>query len=567
MHRASNSSSLAYSLKDGPSFNEAMKDPAWRKSINDELSQMESVKAWKWDYKPDNVDPLRFIWVLKLKINDVTGEKKYKSRLVVDGSQQDESQYGKTFASMPSANSQKVFMSIITQRGMKTCAIDVVGAYLQTDIDKDIWMRPPKGMIVPKEHQGKYLKLLKAIYGTKQAALLFETFRDNLLKEYGFKSCPFEPSMFKMETQSGKWLFVSWHSDDGKLAADDSADSDKFVKWLGTKVGIKVDSSNVRLHLGIREEYGQGFSTWDQEAYIAATVDSFLEKKKHPSGQDCVSKLPWVDVDETDFDWIGEQPADDVEFMKTRDYWSLIGCFQYIQLTRSADCGYAIGRLASHASRPRRIHWTSAQRLLAYLSGTRSKKLVFRKDKTLGAHMVNLVSYSDSNFAQDTFTRKSISGVAIILNGVGVVVTSTSQPTVADSTVSAEVRALCSVAKGVCWIRSLLDWFGYPQVLPSSIWCDNFGAVRNVEDGAKRHKTKHMDVQYMFIRDLVKQGLITVRHIGTDKMVADVLTKGLPRAKLELFSEALGLFKGSVEEGSLGVAMASRVNRQRSLWN
>jgi len=91
-----------------------------------------------------------------------------------------------------------------------------------------------------------------------------------------------------------------------------------------------------------------------------------------------------------------------------------------------------------------------------------------------------------------------------------------------------------------------LDWIGYPQNQATTLWCDNMGAVRNCEDGADRHKTKHLDIKYMFIREAVRNGMVKIKHIGTEQMLADILTKGLRRQRFEKCRKGLGLMKGSV---------------------
>ena len=65
---------------------------------------------------------------------------------------------------------------------------------------------------------------------------------------------------------------------------------------------------------------------------------------------------------------------------------------------------------------------------------------------------------------------------------------------VADPTVAAETIALHSLVKEAVWSRNFLSWVGYTQKEATKLNCDNRGAVRNCEDGAERHKTKHLDV-------------------------------------------------------------------------
>ena len=127
------------------------------------------------------------------------------------------------------------------------------------------------------------------------------------------------------------------------------------------------------------------------------------------------------------------------------------------------------------------------------------------------------------------------------MNGTAVISSSKRQSTVADSTVVAETNALCSIAKDTIWLQDFLKWIGYTFAKPLNIWCDNAGTIRNTVDGALRHKTKHMDLKYMFLRDLVRRGLISVTHLQTDHMIADLFTKPLRWIKFEQFRSQIGI--------------------------
>ena len=188
-------------------------------------------------------------------------------------------------------------------------------------------------------------------------------------------------------------------------------------------------------------------------------------------------------------------------------------------------------------------------KVLGYLKSTADMRLIFRKQHSLAPKIITndeLISvYSDSDFAGDKETRRSTSGIVIMMCGAAIFASSRRQPVVADSTVAAEAIALYSLVKEVIWLRNFLEWLGYPQQSPTTLWCDNMGAVRNCEDGADRHKTKHLDIKYIFIREAVRKGLVRIRYIGTDHMVTDILTKGLRRQTFEKCRKGLGLIKGS----------------------
>ena len=227
---------------------------------------------------------------------------------------------------------------------------------------------------------------------------------------------------------------------------------------------------------------------------------------------------------------------------------SLIGQLQYLLHTRP-ELSYYVNKLKRHTTKTRIIHWQAAQHVLAYVNGTLDMRLVFCNN---GDQAVTLTPqfFSDADYAQNAETRKSITGVTVNLAGASILARSIQQPTVADSTLAAEVIALHSIVKDAIWVRHMLEWMGFLQHQPSIIWCDNRGAVFNCEDGGLRSKTKHLDIKYMFIREMVRQNLIKIKHIPTDQMIADILTKHLGWIKFTKYASALGLMKGSVLETS-----------------
>jgi hypothetical protein len=93
----------------------------------------------------------------------------------------------------------------------------------------------------------------------------------------------------------------------------------------------------------------------------------------------------------------------------------------------------------------------------------------------------------------------------------------------------------------------MLKWLGYRRNGPSVMACDNKVAVNNCEEGSQRSKTKHMDVKYCFIRDVVKRGIVSVTHVKSEEMTADILTKPLGGNKCHTHLDGLGLAKGSVK--------------------
>ena len=93
------------------------------------------------------------------------------------------------------------------------------------------------------------------------------------------------------------------------------------------------------------------------------------------------------------------------------------------------------------------------------------------------------------------------------------------------------------------WLSTLLGEIGVLAV-PFTIFEENIPCIRIAEEPREHKRTKHIDVKYMFIRELVKQKKINLKYVPTDSQLADILTKPLPKQK---FQEMLNYLKMKIE--------------------
>uniref|UniRef100_A0A803NGE3 Uncharacterized protein n=1 Tax=Cannabis sativa TaxID=3483 RepID=A0A803NGE3_CANSA len=99
------------------------------------------------------------------------------------------------------------------------------------------------------------------------------------------------------------------------------------------------------------------------------------------------------------------------------------------------------------------------------------------------------------------------------------------QKAVAKSSTEAEYRALSQTATEVAWLFSLFTELGIKHHTPAVIWCDNPGAKQLSSNPVFYSRTKHIEVDVHYIRDLIKRGLIEVRYIPTKEQTTDIFTK------------------------------------------
>ena len=126
------------------------------------------------------------------------------------------------------------------------------------------------------------------------------------------------------------------------------------------------------------------------------------------------------------------------------------------------------------------------------------------------------------------------------------------QKSVALSTAEAEYIAANMACFDSVWLRKLFsELFGH--VLDTTvILCDNQSGIRLSENPVFHDRSKHIDIRYHFIREMVQRGVVRLDHIGTNEQVADILTKPLGKVKFLTFRENLGIMERSYAEGPIG---------------
>ena len=89
--------------------------------------------------------------------------------------------------------------------------------------------------------------------------------------------------------------------------------------------------------------------------------------------------------------------------------------------------------------------------------------------------------------------------------------------------------------KEAIWLRRLLHSIGYPQIAPTPLFGENQSAIRLVKNPEYHKRTKHIDIQYHFIREKFEHGEIDISYVSTNHQLADIMTRALPRDKFESF--------------------------------
>lgn len=115
------------------------------------------------------------------------------------------------------------------------------------------------------------------------------------------------------------------------------------------------------------------------------------------------------------------------------------------------------------------------------------------------------------------------------------------QGTIAQSTAEAEYIAASNASREAVWLRKLISGLFGEKLESTIIHCDNQSCIKLTENPVFHDRSKHIDLKYHYIRDMVQRNVIKLKYIATDDQVADILTKPLQLAKFALFRDKLGV--------------------------
>lgn len=225
-------------------------------------------------------------------------------------------------------------------------------------------------------------------------------------------------------------------------------------------------------------------------------------------------------------------------------YRSVLGKFHYLGKVSRPDLVFMLGKLSRYQQDPRQALWDALMHVVDYVTTTRSWTLPLgggELGRAVIKRDVHVSVYTDADYADNKLTRRSTSCVLVQLGGSyirqpckevpnNVYWSSTLQPTVALNTAEAELVGMSEGTRDARFVRHLMVELGLMQSsLPVKLYGDNQAALSVASNPESFSKTKHMEIKYLHIRDLVEVGQMVVEYCPTEEMVADGLTKLLGR--------------------------------------
>jgi hypothetical protein len=504
------------------SYKQALRSPQtkeWQAAITEEYESLVARKTWQLVPRPAGRKLVDSKWVFKVKRDSDGRIARYKARLVARGFTQEHGvDYNETFAPTVRVMSLRVLMALAAYYDWEAEQLDVVTAFLEADIEEEIYMRQPEGFREVND-QGDELvcKLLRALYGLKQAPRNWNKTITTWLLGYGFIQSNVDPGIYTYIRGSLCYI-LALYVDDGILVGPAGPFIVNFKEAFGKRFQVQF-LGPVSWMIGIAVQRDRQARTikLGQRQYILDMLDRF-------NMADCNAVTAPMVVDGVTTA-IG---ADHKPLESSVPYQSLIGSLLYASVCTRPDITMAVSYLSKFMTKPMQVHWEQAKRVLRYLKGTVDMPLVYGGDQS-----IRLVGYSDADHASDGDGRRSRTGYVFMLNGGAVSWKSQKQQSVALSTAEAEYMALAAATQEAVFLRQLMADMQQPQHDSTIIYEDNTSCIALTKNNMTTGRSKHIDIKYHFCREKQETGDIDVKYCPTDDMLADVLTKPLaaPRHK------------------------------------
>ena len=415
-------------------------------------------------------------------------------------------------------------------------SVDISMAFLNGEIDKEVYMRIPDGFEVegePRDGEDPkrwVVRLLKGLYGIKQGPRLWALKLHSVLSSIGFQRIDCDYSVYVYRRGDVK-IFLPIHVDDLLLASNSSTALKNVKSELSAQFSIH-DQGPVKSMLGIKIERDRSARSvsLSQPGYIQSILDEFNMADCNPVSTPMEENIKLsVRMSPTD--------SEGKALMAKVPYRELIGKLIYLAVATRPDISYAIGVLCRFVENPGPEHWGAAKRVLRYLKGTIGLKLVYSRS-TSDDHFT---TYSDADLGGNPDNCRSTGGFAICIGGAAVQWGSRLQPHVSLSSTESEYTIASKVACEIMWMRYLFEEIGYDMTRPSPLLVDNQSALQVAKHPEHQSTMKHVHQAYHWIRDHVDRGLISVSHVPGNLNPADIFTKPLGRLKFLHFRSMLGL--------------------------
>lgn len=527
--------------KKGPAFAAKLDEAFMAEASN--FERLQSFEPISYHQIPDGKKIARCTSVVTVK-RDAADDKswKYKVRGVYNhargrvkgGHLQDDSPEEPDDYYAPTSRFASVttILNVATIQQMDLSVIDINAAFLHSPVTDDYYMEITDDLaaalvrVNPAKYKrymqhGKLLvKLTCSIYGLPEASQLWYQLLEKTMKQLGYTRHPYDSAVF-FKRQGIRLIIVCGHVDDLLAAYNDTKLKDALFETLTKRFGTKQQEGNRLMYLGI-------------EIHKVLSEGRFeLQLNQHRYESDILQQHNITRTEGTSSPYacsnffITNTMSPRLDEKKTQLYKQKVAQLNYLATRTRPLLSVGVSYLSGRGAMATEEDMAKVNRMLQYIANTPTTTIRIAPTND------QLQAYADASYAShdSESKRKSQLGYVISLGGSFLTGRSTKTKTTCDSATSAELMALHWTLHEVLWLRKFLNILGIQQQT-TTMYEDNDGAEKLAQmQTGNLGLTKHVDIKYFSIRDSIEVGDVRVEHVSTRDMLADGLTKALPRGK------------------------------------
>ena len=477
---------------------------------------------------PKGKKAVRCKWVFKRKEGTPGVEDaRYKARLVAKGySQIPGVDFTDVFSPVVKHSSIRALLGIVALHDFELEQMDVKTAFLNGELEEDIYMQQPEGFTVLGKED--YVSLLKkSLYGLKQSPRQWYKRFDLFMTTHGFKRSNFDSCVYFKRCDDGSFVYLLLYVDDMLIAASSKEEVRKVKAQLSKEFEMKDLGAAKKIPgMEIVRNRAADRLYLSQKGYIEKVLRRFNMQSAKPVTTPLAAHFRLSSA-------LCPQSDDEVDYMSRVPYSSAVGSLMYAMVCSRPDLAFAVSAVSRYMANPGKEHWKAVQWILRYLRGSTDGCLQFGRTRD------GVTGYVDSDFAGDLDKRRSLTGYIFTVSGCAISWKATLQHIVALSTTEAEYMAITEACKEAIWLKGLFSGLS-EELQVSTMYCDSQSAIFLTKDQMFHERTKYIDVRYHFVRDVIARGDIVVSKVSTHDNPADMMTKPLPIAKFEHCLDLVG---------------------------
>ena len=457
---------------------------------------------------------------------------KLKARIVAGGNQQDKTVYTLEETSSPTVSTAAVFVTaaIAAHQGRHVITMDVETAYLNAKMieGKPVFMRlDPLITAILSQLDAEFeqfhdskgatiVKLDRALYGCVESAVLWYKDLRHTLETDGFKVNDYDLCVFN-KIVSSEQITVIFHVDDLLSACVHTFALEDLYNVLIKRYGkVKLTRGKKHCYLGMILD----FATPGQ---VSITTPGFIGDIIAEYGTTSHATTP------ADDDLFVLRPSPLLSAAAAKRFHTFVAKLLYASKRTRPDILTLVAFLTTRVQSPTEDDQAKLDRGMRYIAGTAALGLTLRIEGP-----IRVTAYIDASFAIHADMR-SHTGVYITLGLGSIYCRSSKQKLMTKSSTEAELVGISDALAQVIWFKHFLEAQGHP-VTPAHIWEDNESTICLAKTGRScSERSRHIEIRYFWIHDYLTSGQVTLQHMRTENMIADMFTKPLQGAKFKHF--------------------------------